>query len=346
MLAICYSFREAHCALTNFLMPHAVMWSIFIGVHYNNQQVNFWTTYVSETVLRMLCPAFGITGLFLVLNVLTYASVGQIDFRVLYCYMLVSVKIVTGELIHPPNLTFKFWAIVDVFFLRLRSPRGNPRQLRYYIDRTPATYFLASFIFLTFTGAAWLGLEAMLVDSLTITTPVTEDECRGYTCLRGLTPISCSEVLNITGNLNLFCVMSGIQFNILDSSYELIAALILYIAAVQLLKYIVAIVSILLRIYHTKIWGLVLLIIHILLFITMLAIAIEVDSIDILSKVKLVAIPILFIPMDFLLLSGGIKEVIQEPQRTRCIIVKPRHYFRGVRHMNRLAGLLSPQSRV
>ena len=322
------------------------MWNIFIGVRYNSQQDYFWPSILCHILLNILCPAFAMLGILLILKVVMYASVGQIDFRVMYCYMLSSVKIVNGTMIHPPKLTFKFWMIGDHFYIRLRSPRGNPRQLCYYIDRTPATYFLVAIVFQAFTIAAWLCLEVMLVESLTITMPVTEDECRGYTCLHGLTPLSCSEALNITGTVALHCFLFRFQFNILISSKELITAVLFYIAAVQVLKYIVTTVSILLLIYHTKIWALVLLISHILLFIAILVMIILVDYIDIPSKAQLIAIPIVFIPMDFILLSGGVKEVIQEPERTRGIMVQPGQYFEGLQHMNALADDQSPQSEV
>ena len=322
------------------------MWNIFIGVRYNNQQDYFWPSIVCNLALNILCPAFGIIGVLLILNVVTYTSAGQIDFRVLYSYMLASTKIVYGELIHPPKLTFKFWVIGELFYLRLRTPQGNPKHLRYYIDRTPATYFLAAFVCLAFTLAMWACLEVMLLDSVTVTTPVTEDDCSGYTCLHGWTPVSCSKAvhLNITDNVILYCILFRVEVSIYHSSNKLIAAVLLYIAAVQLLKWIVTTVAFLLLICQTKIWGVILLISHILLFIAILVIVIEMDSVDLNTKANLTAIPILFIPMDFLLLSGGIKHAIQEPERTRCIIVKPKNYFKGVRHMNRLTDVLSPQS--
>ena len=330
-----------------FLMPlNAVMWSIVIGDYYTNQLNLFWTIYLLKSVMNILCPAFGIVGFLLVLNVVTYTSVGQIDFRVIYSYMLASVKIVTGELIHIPNYTFQYWAIADIFYLRIRSPRGNPRHLRYYIDRTPATYLLMAFVFLAFTESAWLCLEALLVDIQTITTPITDDDCSGYTCLRGLTPVSCNDVLNITEKETIHCVLFRIQYNIYHSVDELVTAVFLYIAAAQVLKLSAIIVAVLLVLYQTKVWGVALLIIHILLFIGILVFAIEVESIELLNKAKLTSIPILLLPMDFLLLSGGIKTVIQAPQRTRCLIVKPKYYFKGVHHMNTLAGVLSPQSEV
>ena len=312
----------------------AVMWNIFIVVRYNTQQDYFWPTVLCNLVLNILCPAFAIFGILLILNVVTYASAGQIDYRVIYCYMLSSVKIVNGTMIHPPKLTFQFWVIGDLFYIRLRSPRGNPRQLRYYIDRTPATYFLAAIVFLAVTMATWLCLEEMLVDTQTITTPVRESDCRGYTCLHGLTPVSCSDALNITGTVALHCVLFRFQFNILASSNELITAVLLYIAAVQLLKFTVKTVSILLLIYHTKIWGFILLIGHILLFIAVLVIVIILDPVDLPTGAKFTAIPILFIPMDFLLLSGGVREVIQKPQRTRGVMVKPKYHHAGVHHVN------------
>ena len=322
----------------------AVMWNIFGGVRYNTQQDYFWPTFLCNLVLNILCPAFAILGILLILNVVTYASFGQIDYRVIYCYMLSSVKIVNGTMIHPPKLNFKFWVIGDLFYIRLRSPRGNPRQLRYYIDRTPATYFLAAIVFLAFTLAAWLCLEAILVERLTITTPVIEDDCSGYTCLRGSTPVSCSEVLNITGKVMLRCVLFRFQLNIFTSSTELITAILLYIAAVQLLKYAVTTVSILLLIYRTKIWGLILLIGHIVLFIAVLFIVILSESVDQPTGAKFTAIPILFIPMDFLLLSGGVREVIQKPQRTRGVMVKPKYHYAGVHHVNSHADVSSTEN--
>ena len=321
------------------------MWNIFIGVRYNNQQDYFWPTIVCNIALNILCPVFGIIGVLLILNVATYTSAGQIDFQVLLCwFMLGSVKIVNGEMVHPPKLTFKFWVIGELFYLRLRSPQGNPKHLRYYIDRTPATYLLAAFMCIAFTLAAWLCLETMLVDSRTVTTPVTEDDCSGYTCLHGLTPVSCSEVLNITDKVMLNCVLFRVESNSLNSSYELIIALLVYIGAVQLLKIVVIIVAFLLLIHQTKLWGVVLLISHILLFIAILVIIIEMDSIDVPSKVKLIALPILFIPMDLILLSGRVEEVIQEPQRTRGVMVQPKQYFDGIHHMSTFTHVPSPQS--
>ena len=138
--------------------------------------------------------------------------------------------------------------------------------------------------------------------------------------------------------------MFRIQLNIYYSSNELITAIFLYIAAVQLLKFIVTAVSILLLVYHSKIWGVVLLICNILLFITVMVIVTVIDSIGAPTKAKLTALPILFLPMDLLLLSGGVREVIQKPQRRRGIMVRPKQYFDGLQRMNTLADISSSQS--
>ena len=325
-------------------MLHAVMWNIFNGVRYNSQQDYFWRTIVCSVVLNILCPAFAIFGIFLFLHVVMYTSAGQIDFRVILSYMLASVKLVNGEVVPPPRLNFKYWMIGDLFYIRLRTPRGNPKQLRYYIDRTPATYVLAAVVVLAFTLAAWLCLEALLVESLTITTPVTDDDFSGYTCVHGLTALSHTDVLNVNDTRTLNCVLFRIQFNIYHSSNELITAILLYIAAVQLLKFLATIVSILLLVYRSKIWGVVLLLCNILLFIAVMVIVTVMGSIGVYTKAKLTALPILFLPMDLLLLSGGVREVIQEPQRTRGIMVRPKQYFDGLQHMNTLADVSSSQS--
>ncbi len=323
----------------------AVMWNIFIGVRYNSQQDYFWHTIVCNVVLNILCPAFTIIGLLLFLHVVMYTSAGQIDFRVILSYMLASVKLVNGEMIHPPKLTYKYWVIGEFFYIRLRTPRGNPKQLRYYIDRTPATHFLAAVVVLAFTLAAWLCLEALLVENLTITTPITDDDCNGHTCVRGLTPVSCSDVLNSTEKETLDCILFRIQLDILDSSFQVITAFLVYIGAVQLLRFIITTFSILLLIYTTKIWGVVLLICHILLFLALVVLVIMEDM-DFASKAQLTALPILFLPMDLLLLSGGVREVIEEPQRTRGIMVQPKQHFEGLQHMNTLNTLPDIPSEV
>ena len=317
---------------------YIVMWNIFIGVRYNTQQDYYWTSIVCHTVLNILSPVIGIVGVSLFLNVVTYISSGQINFQIIFSYLLASVKIVNVEMVHPPKLTFKFWVIADLFYVRLRTPQGNPKHLRYYIDRTPATYVLATLVCLAFTLGTWLFLEAILVKNLTVTTPVTDNDCSGYTCAYGLTPLSCHEVtqLNITDNMMLHCTLFHFESDILNFSYELVIAILVYIGAVQLLRITVFLVAILLLIYQTKFWGVLLLICHILLFIVILVIAVTAQSINVPDRPKLVAVPLLFIPMDLLLLFGGVREVIQEPQRTRCIIVKPKHYFKGLHHMNSL----------
>ena len=314
------------------------MWNIFITVHYNNQVDYYWPAIVCHSLLNILCPGLAIVGLFLFLNAVSYISNGQVDFRGIFSFFLASVKLVNGEMVRPPKFTFKFWVIADLFYVRVRSPRGNPNHLRYYIDHTPATYVLAVFICLAFTLGTWLFLEAILVKNLTVTTPVTDNDCSGYTCVYGLTPLSCHEVaqLNITDNMMLHCTLFRFESNIINFFYELVIAILVYIGAVQLLRITVILVAILLLIYQTKFWGVLLLICHILLFIVILVIAVTTESIDIPARVKLVAVPLLFIPMDLLLLFGGVREVIQEPQRTRCIIVKPKHYFKGLHHMNSL----------
>ena len=341
---ICIYYSHG-CILSTFIYAHAVMWNIFNGVRYNSQQDYFWYTIVCNIVLNILCPAFAIIGLLLFLHVVMYTSAGQIDFRHILSYMLASVKLVNGEVVHPPKLTFKYWMIGDLFYIRLRTPRGNPKQLRYYIDRTPATYFLAAVVVLAFTLAAWLCLEALLVETVTITTPITDDDCNGHTCVRGLTPVSCSDVLNITEKETLDCILFRIQLDILDSSFQVITAFLVYIGTVQLLRFIITTVSILLLIYTTKTWGVVLLICHILLFLALLVIVIMRDM-DFASKAKLAALPILFLPMDLLILSGGVREVIQEPQRTRGIMVRPKQHFEGLQHMNTLNTLKDIPSEV
>ena len=111
-------------------MLHVVMWNIFNCVHYNSQQDYFWLTIMCNVVLNILCPAFAIIGLLLFLHVVMYTSVGQIDFRHILSYMLASVKLVNGEVVHPPRLTFRYgmddW---QPLLYSTKNPQGNPQAV-------------------------------------------------------------------------------------------------------------------------------------------------------------------------------------------------------------------------
>ena len=314
----------------------AVLWSFFITVRVSNQASDlFWLVLVCHVLASFMCPAFAMAGLFLLSTVGNYITAGMADFTGLYCSMP-AVKMVTGEMIQPPKFIFKFWVVADIFYIRLRSPRGNPKNLLYYIDRTPATYVLAAIVWLALSFSVWFFIESIQVQTMILTTPVTEDVCALYTCLRNWEEVGCSTGANITDGITVTCIYFRINRDPISILTILLLAFAIYYSAGTIFQFTITMTSFLLLIRRTKLWGLLLLSGHVLLLIAMV-IWVSLDEAILTDiKSKLVVIPIFLILVDFLLLSGGVNEVIQEPQKTRCIIVKPKHYSKGVLRMNTL----------
>ena len=316
------------------ILTSAVLWSIFITVHVSNHASgNFWLVAVCHVLTTFMCPALAMAGLFLLSTVGNYVTAGMADFIGLYCSILPSVKMVMGEMVQPPKFIFKFWVVADMFYIRLRSPRGSPKSLLYYMDHTPATYVLAAIVWLAMSFAVWFFIESAQVKSMILTTPVSEDVCTLHTCLHNWKVVDCTGG-NITEVITVTCFHYCIETDLIRLFTMLLLAFTIFVSAVQVFKFTIIMISFLLMIRQTKLWGLLLLSGHVLLWIAMV-IWVSLDEVlkpDI--KSKLLVFPIYFILVDFLLLTGGINEVIQEPQRTRCIIVKPEHYSKGVLHFN------------
>ena len=316
------------------ILTSAVLWSFFITVHVSNHASGlFWLVIVCHILTTFMCPAFAMAGLFLLSTVGNYVTAGMADFTGLYCSILPSVKMVMGEMVQPPKFIFKFWVVADMFYIRLRSPRGSPKNLLYYIDRTPATYVLAAIVWLAMSFAVWFFIESAQVKTMILTTPVSEDVCTLYTCLHNWEEVDCTGG-NITEGITVTCFHYRIETDLIRLFTMLLLAFTIFVSAVQVCKFTVAMISFLLMIRQTKLWGLLLLSGHVLLWIAMVIWVSLDEALKPDIKSKLLVFPIFLILVDFLLLSGGINEVIQEPQRTRCIIVKPKHYSKGVLHLN------------
>ncbi len=298
------------------------------ALHYENSAMKeIWPFFLSYTLGGIACPVMLMSGVWLSITIISYISAAQIDFRVYYCHLLPSANLVKAESVHPPKRLYKFWVLSNSFYIRLKSPSGSNKDMRHYIDRTKTTHLLTAIIGLSFLFAASFLAHTILGDLRVVQTPATSSSCQGgYECFESYKLVECANIANVTAGQTLLCFRFSItrkqSFPKIASSFGTTASI--YFASVYLFKLTITVVSVLHLLRHTKLWGIVRIVIALLVF----ASSIIYMAVDLTGDPTLVSFYILTVGC--ILVGGRVLQVIPEPLKHYSVIVSPEHYLEGV----------------
>ena len=304
------------------------------ALHYENSAMKeIWPFFLSYTLGGIICPVMLMSGIWLSITIISYISAGQIDFRVYYCHLLPSVNLVKAESVHPPKSLYKFWVLSNAFHIHLKSPCGNNKALRHYIDRTPTTHFLTAIIGLSFLFAASHLVHTNLGDLQLVQTPASSSSCQGgYECFESYNLVECANIANVTAGQTLLCFRFTItkkpSLSEITSSFGTTASV--YFASVYLFKLTITVVSVLHLLRHTKLWGIVLIVIAFLIFASSI-IYMAVDRTgDPTVKLNITLVSFYVLTVGCILVGGRVLQVISEPDKCHSVIVSPEHYLEGL----------------
>ena len=292
-----------------------------------------WPFIVSYTLGSIVCPVMLLIGSWLSITVITYISAGQIDFRVYYSHLLPSVSLVKAESVHIPKRLYKFWVLSNAFHIRLKSPFGSSKDMRHYIDRTMTTHLLSAIIGISFLFAAIYFAQTNLGDLRLVSTPATSNDCEGgFECFENYNFVKCANISSVAAGQTLLCFRFHLTknrgFSEVISSFGTTASI--YFASVYFFKLAITIVSVLHLLRHTKLWGIVLIVIAFLVF-TGSIVYIGVDlSGDPISKLNLIIVSFYILAVGLILVGGRVLQVISEPDKHHSVIVSPEHYLEGL----------------
>ena len=304
------------------------------ALHYENSAMKeIWPFFLSYTLGGIICPVMLMSGIWLSIIIISYISAGQIDFRVYYCHLLPSFNMVKAESVHPPKRLYKFWVLSNSFYIRLKSPSGCNKDMRHYIDRTKTTHLLSAIIGLSFLFAASYLAHTILGDFQVVQTPATSSSCQGgYECFESYSLVECANIANVTAGQTLLCFRFSItrkqSFSKIASSFGTTASI--YFASVYLFKLTITIVSVLHLLRHTKLWGIVLIVIAFLVFASSIIYMAVDHTGDPTVKLNITLVSFYILTVGCILVGGRVLQVISEPDKCHSVIVSPEHYLEGV----------------
>ena len=302
--------------------------------HYETSAMKeIWPFFLSYTLGGIICPVMLMSGIWLSITIISYISAGQIDFRVYYSHLLPSVNLVKAESVHPPKRLYKFWVLSNAFHIRLKSPCGNNKALRHYIDSTKTTHLLSAIIGLSFLFAASYLAQTNLGDLQLVQTPATSSSCQGgYECFESYSLVECANIANVTAGQTLLCFRFSItgKRSLSEIASSIGTAASIYFASVYFFKLTITVVSVLHLLRHTKLWGIVLIVIAFLVFASsIIYMAVDLTG-DPTVKLNITLVSFYILTVGFILVGGRVLQVISEPYKYHSVIVSPEHYLEGV----------------
>ena len=308
--------------------------AVITALHYENSAMKeIWPFFLSFALGGIACPVMLMLGIWLSVTIISYISAGQIDFRVYYSHLLPSVGLVKAESVHPPKRLYKFWVLSNVFHIRLGSPFGSNKDMRHYIDRTMTTHFLTVIIGLSFLFASSYLVQTNLGEISLVQTPANSSSCEGgFVCFDNYNLVECANIANVSAGQTLLCFRFHISqrrpLSDVASTFGTTASI--YFASVYFFKLTITVVSVLHLLRHTKLWGIVLIVIALLVFAgSIIYICVDLTG-DPLAKLNITLVSFYIFTVGAILVGGRVLQVISEPDKFHSVIVSPEHYLEGV----------------
>lgn len=309
------------------LYPLVVLWMIVVAYDFFNQATfQVWPFIVTELIVGLVCPIFLLIGSALLSIVIAFVTAEQVDLRIVIQRMLPSVVLVNGQTCDDNPTTFKFWVIVDQFYIKLKEPFGKLGQLRHAIDRNLSTWLIVLIGGLAMILTVSYFVNQTLVQALTV--PVQEylmesDICVNYACFNETNfayfDVNCSDVsatnFEFTSFLHCFRFLEfGKDADIITN---LGVSVGFYLATVHFFQIIFIVITILMHIKPTKAWGILMMVAGVGVFAGAMAVlfsprftTVQLDVIQV-GQFFLVALYLVFIGI--LLCTGTIHEIVPAP---------------------------------
>ena len=315
------------CVYTILPYHSVVLWMIVVSYDFYNQATfQVWPFIVTELIVGLVCPIFLLIGVSLLAIVIAFVTAEQVDLRIAVQRMLPSVVLANGETCEDEPKPFKFWIIVDQFYIRLKKPCGELGQLRHAIDKNLSTWLIVLIGGLAMILTVSYFVNQTLVQALTV--PVQEyiqetDICMNYACFNETNfayfDVNCTNIeatnFEFTSFLHCFRFLEfGKDADIITN---LSVSVGFYLAAVHFFQIIFFVITLLMHIKPTKAWGILMIIVGVGVFAGAMAVlfsprfvTVQLDVIQV-GQFFLLSLYLVFIGI--LLCTGKIHQIVPAP---------------------------------
>lgn len=309
-----------------------LMWMILVAYNfYNVEEQSVWPYIVTELVIGLVCPVFVFVGATFFAIVIGFITAGQVDPKLAVKQVLPSVQLVQGELVKTHE-TQKYWVVSEQFYMRIRKPFGEKGDLRHAIDPSTSTWLLVVISGLAVILAVSYFVNQNVAQALTV--PIQEvieesDICINYNCFADVTfmHINCTNTTSLVGHSFLHCF----RFLRLGMDADLITTLGVtvgfFLATVHFFKLVFVITNILLHIRQTKLWGILISIVGVGIFVGSLVVLFSPHFVplhlDVIKVGQFIILSIYCFLIGILLCTGEVREIVKEPIKRKRTITKP-----------------------
>ena len=342
-----YIYQPSHVYSVLDHLPHdssTVMWMILLAFDYQNQpKPVVWPFIVTECIVGLVCPILLFIGGIFLGVVVGFVTAGQVDPKLTMTSVLPAVQLEVGKLVK--TLQKKtFWVIADQFYMPIRDPCGETTDLRHAIDPTCSTWLLIILSGLAVILATSFFVDQNVVEALTI--PIQEimersDICINYDCFAEVT----YDFVNCTpgSDLNNYNFLHCFRFYRLGADVDLISTLGItagfFLATVHFFRLIFVVANVLMHIRQSKLWGILISIGGVIIFIGALVVLFSPHFVaihlDVIKVGQFFILSIYCFSIGILLCMGDVREIVSIPIKRRCMFAKLKDFREGANRQDR-----------
>lgn len=248
-----------------------VLWAIAIGVNHSRRaDITVVPFIVVELLVAIGFPFFLFTGGIFMANVLDFITYGAVDARKILPRFLRSVKFEEGTELDqvssggdPNKKDYDFWVIEDTFYFYLDKRKGGDRFSCY---PNFATWVLVAILSLSINLAVSYFADITLDMQISVTSCSDPRIDRTFSCFNSSTLVFV-DCVNDT-NVELIHCFKFYRFGVdVDLIQSLATSYAFYLVATSIFAHLFGLMKISLYISNKRVWGVLVVVVGILLFI-------------------------------------------------------------------------------
>lgn len=273
----------------------AVLWGIAIGVNHSRRtDITVVPFVVVEILVALGFPFFLFVATVLMANVLDFITYGMVDARKVLPRLLRGIKfekgtdiakqeraaqetegVDGGRTIHKNKKDYDFWVIEDTFYFYLDKREMDDRQNKGFCFScypNAATWFLVAILFLSINLSISYFADIALDQQVSVTSCDDPRIDRTFNCFNSSTLVYIDCINNT--NVELIHCFRFYRFGVdVDLIQTLATSYAFYLVITSIFTHLFLVMKVLLRISHKVLWGVVILLVGMVLFLLTLVLA-------------------------------------------------------------------------
>ena len=275
------------------------------------------------------------------LFVLAYASGGELPYPLLLSYVFPITSVISTDGVE--NISGqkrRYWVLSERFYCKINTPKGDPKQLRYHLDRTITTWLITIIAIITTSFSILFFIEWFLIEESALNIPIPFTACKAKLCFDEDNTVysllqNCTLIPEIPFNSSiheLTCIRyySLKELTITNFLFAAINAIVWYLAVIAFFKVTMTIQGVALTLFHYRYFkvtgGTVILTGCLFGLLIMIQSIIESEINFDLFQYLIVMIYLIIVGM--ITFMGKLVAVFPEVERSSAIVVSLKQYFR------------------